>query len=213
MSHIQFLTSGEFGAAVARIAAREGDRIDALPLDDAGLHKRLATPADFVAVALWRPHQPVMAALNRLCRRLRVPWSVAELHGTRLSVGPLVMPGGRGCHECYLKRWGTHHPAPGRETVLQHFYNRNPDAGPSGYSPPAAVFAAAALRGDADAAADGRIEASGRLRVVDVLNVSVLESRVLPVHGCPACFPQPQGQPTGARFTRHLVPALKEVLP
>lgn len=213
MTMTQYLTLGAFGDAVARRAAGPQDRIDPFPLSDPAELERRVAAADFVAVAAWRPYPDAFHALDAICHRLGTPWSLAEASGTRLTIGPLSIPGSDGgCYGCYRKRWGTHHPAPERETVLEGFYATRPDSGPKGYSPPAVQLAAAALRHHADRAGRADPAAAGSLLVVDMLTVAVLESAVLPAHGCPHCFPVDAALPVGHRFNAHLVPALKELL-
>lgn len=214
MTRILFLTLGEFGHAAATRAARAEDTVAPYPLAAPEQLEALVAGADFVAVAAFRPYPEAFHALNTLCHHLETPWSLAELGGTRLTVGPLVVPGGKGCYACYRKRRGTHYPTPDREAALEAYYLHRPETGPRGYSPPAVAFAAAALRHDAETAlGDPRAarRAAGRLRVVDVLSVTVLESAVLAVHACPCCFPDSGKGATGARFVGRLVPALQEV--
>ncbi|AGT10941.1 TOMM precursor leader peptide-binding protein [Paracoccus aminophilus] len=213
MTRILFLALGEFGHAVATRAAKAEDQITAFPLDDPTGLATMVEAAEFIAVAAFRPYPEAFHALNSLCNALAKPWSLAELSGTRLTIGPLVIPGGKGCYACYRKRRGTHYPTPEREAALEAHYLYRPETGPRGYSPPAAAFAAAALRHDAETAlGEGRaaLDAAGGLRVADMLTVTVLESAVLPVHACPHCFPASGAGEIGARFVNCLVPALQE---
>jgi bacteriocin biosynthesis cyclodehydratase domain-containing protein len=209
---VQFLTLGAFGRAVAARAAQPGDYIDDFPLEDTAALAQLIERAGFVALASWRPYVAAFQALANLCHQQGRAWCFAEIHGRHLTVSPLFAPNGKGCHDCYRRRWGAQHAASEWETALQSFYGRHLHVGPEGYSPPAVAFAAAALTMRANAAANpGSEKASTRLLVVDVLFVSVVESEVTPVHGCPVCFPR-TSQTVGERFTAHLAPAVKELL-
>ncbi|SFD91940.1 TOMM precursor leader peptide-binding protein [Roseivivax sediminis] len=206
-----YLTLGPFGAAVADRAACPEDIVRPFPHDAADIAAALDTlfaEADFVAVAAWRPDAGGFMAVEEAARRTGTPWSLAVLTGTHLSVGPLTHPGRPGCYGCHVKRAGTHHRAPGRQSVLEQFYRKHPEAGPEGFTRPMVSLAANALKGDAAAG----LHQAGRLRIVDVLTGQVTLTKVLPVHGCPSCFAdRAQAQP-GARFVRDLAPALSEIL-
>jgi bacteriocin biosynthesis cyclodehydratase domain-containing protein len=200
------LTVGTFGSSVGeRLRQRCDAEVVALTHERASLQSAVAR-ASFVAVAAWRPYVATFRLLDELCHDAGVPWSLAELHNDRLTCGPLMYPGAGACYHCYRMRWSSHHPAPQREMVLERAYARNPQLGPPGFIRPLVEAAAAALL------EDSRSDSSqaGRLRVLDVLTGAVLESAVIPVHGCPRCYPnRPAG---GERFVHKLVPALREVL-
>lgn len=208
MKQTILLTAGAFGAAV-------GARVQALAPASAPVHvaplphdrdtlNAFVRDAASIAVAAWRPYVKTFELIDDLCFAARVPWTLVEIHGQRLSCGPLVRPGTGPCYHCYHKRWASHHPAPEREMVIERAYERDPQMGPPGFIGPLVEIAAAALAEDMLAPA----EQGGRLRLVDVLTGAVLETAVLGVHACPRCGLPNEG-PTGTRFVRHLVSALE----
>ena len=208
MSALLILSAGSFGRAVGEfISARAPSaRLAAMPADVTAIDG-LIDGAAFVAVAAWRPYHAAFEHIDDLCFDRRLGWSLAELHGQRLTLGPCVVPGAGACYHCYRQRWNVHHPAPDRELVLEEAYARNPDMGPAGFIAPLVAIAGAALLQDAA----GGAAAAGRLRLVDVLTGSMLATEVIGVHGCPRCRPRPAG-PAGARFVDRLVPAIEEVM-
>ncbi|MEP7185013.1 MAG: TOMM precursor leader peptide-binding protein [Rhodanobacter sp.] len=200
-------TAGSFGAQVGeRLAQLRGAKV--LPLrNDRELLREQVREASFVAVAAWRPHVLACELIDDLCFETRVPWSLAEINGQRLSCGPLVRPGEGACYHCYRRRWLSHNKAPEREQVLQQAYDHDDTLGPAGFIGPMVEIAAQSLAGDASASS----AEAGRLRLVDVLNGAVLESAVIGVHECPRCRPRASTRP-GDRFVRTLVPEFERLV-
>jgi bacteriocin biosynthesis cyclodehydratase domain-containing protein len=210
MTRHVMLTAGPFGQAVAFCAQRQADIIVRPLLPDAEANAAAVKDADFISVAAWRPHARALQCLDDLCHRRGVPASFADMHGQRLTIGPLIIPNaaGNGCYHCYLKRWNAHHPAPEREMVIEAAYARDWALGPAGYIQPLVSIAAAALLEDSAACA----ARAASLRVVDVLTGSVLQSRVIGIHRCPRCRPEPAGRRPGERFVEHIGPEMKALL-
>lgn len=208
MTNITILTAGEFGDRVAlRLREQWPAATTAALAHERESLRPLIEAAQFVAVAAWRPYAATFRVIDELCFETRTPWSVAEIHGQRLTCGPLVRPEHGPCYGCYRMRWNSHHPAPQRELVLERAYARDPNLGPPGFIGPLVEIAAAALIEDVTATADK----AGRLRLIDILTGAVLESEVIAVHGCARCQPVRDKLP-GERFVRHLAPALQRVL-
>ncbi len=210
MKPILVFTAGAFGAAVgarmlaAAPAAPTPLRVAPLPHDLDTLRAQTGEAnASAIGVAAWRPHVKACELIDDLCFAAGMPWSQVEVHGQRLTCGPVVQPGHGPCFHCYRKRWASHHPAPEREMVIAHAYERDASLGPPGFVGPLVEIAAAALWEDLLAP----VTQAGRLRVVDVLTGGVLETAVLGVHACPRCG-LPAAGPVGARFVNHLVPAI-----
>jgi bacteriocin biosynthesis cyclodehydratase domain-containing protein len=203
--HLLVLTAGEFGHAV-------GQRLAAL---QPGRPVRTAPLPGSAAVATWRPHVQACRWIDDACHAANdgagLPWTLAELHGTRLTCGPVVVPGHGPCYHCYQRRWASHHPAPEREMVLERAYARDPELGPPGFITPLVAIAAAAIAEDLaeDLAAPERT--AGRLRLVDVISGAVQETAVLGIHACPRCGLKHAGPP-GSRFINHLAPTVEELL-
>jgi bacteriocin biosynthesis cyclodehydratase domain-containing protein len=201
------LIAGNFGAAVGeRIRARISDA-NVLSLVEAAAADldRLVAASDSVLVALWRPHVALCDRLDDACHRAGVSWSQAVLDDHYLYRGPIVVPGHGPCFRCFRRRFMSHAPAADRDQVIIEAYDENPAIGPAGFSPATAAAAAAGLCLDALEAVPGRV-----IRC-DILHGSLIETRVVPVHGCVRCGPPIRGR-TGERFVAHLAPYLDEVL-
>jgi len=210
MKPLLILSAGAFGQAVAQCAAErlqargQATHLAPLPATQAEV-AALVAQAGALALATWRPYPEQARWIDDACHAHGVAWSQVELHGTRLSCGPVVVPGQGPCHHCFQRRWASHHPAPERELVLQRAYARDPAMGLQGFIEPLVQIGASALLEDLD----GR--PAGRLRLLDVLTGAVQETAVLGVHACPRCGLRHEG-PAGTRFVHHLAPAIEELL-
>jgi bacteriocin biosynthesis cyclodehydratase domain-containing protein len=198
------LTSGTFGSAVAAAIGdhRPDRRSQALA---PGTIPTAVREASFVILAAWRPYEPECLALDLACRELGIAWSSCVLRGSDLWCGPLLDPAVGPCYACFRRRRRAHLQGLDREDAIEAAFAADPTLGPAGFPPPAVGIAAASML----AAADG-MSRPGRLRRIDLLTGDVVETEVVPVHGCERC-----GAPdarTGGRFTRHLVPVLAEGL-
>jgi bacteriocin biosynthesis cyclodehydratase domain-containing protein len=208
------LTAGDFGHAA-------GERLAAMLQAD-GLHvrrealvaaaeparlKTLVAEAAAIAVMAWRPYVEAFRRIDDACHTAGTPWTLAEWHGTRLTCGPVVVPGHGPCYHCYHRRWASHHPAPEREMVIERAYARDDALGLPGYVQPLVEVAAAAAREYLAAPA----KHAGRLRLLDVLSGTVQETAVLGIHACPRCGLKHEG-PAGTRFVQRLQPAVEELL-
>jgi bacteriocin biosynthesis cyclodehydratase domain-containing protein len=213
MKPILVLTAGEFGqAAGERLGALlQADgravRREALVGADPARIKTLVAAAAAIAVMAWRPYVERFRQIDDACHEAGTPWTLAEWHGTRLTCGPVVVPGHGPCYHCYQRRWASHHPAPEREMVIERAYARDDALGLPGYIRPLVDVAASAAR---EYLADPAQHA-GRLRLVDVLSGTVQETAVLGIHACPRCGLKHAG-PAGTRFVERLQPAVEELL-
>lgn len=212
MKPILILTAGEFGRATGARLQQILEpypcpvRLAALPADEATA-RTWVDGASALAIAAWRPYPEVGNWIDDASHAARIPWSRAVLHGTRLTCGPLVVPGEGPCFHCYQRRWASHHPAPERELVIEHAYARDSGLGPAGFITPMVEIAAAALAEDLRASA----RSAGRVRLVDVISGAVQETAVLGIHACPRCG-LPHDGPAGARFVEDLAPVIEELL-
>jgi bacteriocin biosynthesis cyclodehydratase domain-containing protein len=180
------------GAPGSPASSASSDELDALIGD-----------ARFVAAALWRPYPAACDAIDAACARKRIRWVPAVLDHTELCIGPIVDAAAGPCFACFRRRYLTHHEALDRELSLQRAYDRDPALGIPGFCEPMVAIAAAGL---AEAAA-APAQANGRFQRVHLLECTVEESRVVPVHGCPRCGVPGPADPHD-RYTQHLVPAL-----
>lgn len=201
---ILMLTGGEFGAAVARRIA--GTR-DITVCDLAAPFERIAElvePHEFVAVATWRPYLSTCRSLDALCHRLGRPWSLVEISGSALICGPAIVPGsGAGCYHCFNARLDAHRRDGDRLRALRHAYANDPRLGPAGFTQSMVAIGAASLLEDAASR-----ETAGRFRQIDVLTGAVLESRLIALHDCSRCRPEPEGHDPTRRFVASLLPEL-----
>jgi bacteriocin biosynthesis cyclodehydratase domain-containing protein len=203
------LTGGEFGAAVSRrIAARRELTVCDLTAPSDHIAQLVEQHA-FVAVATWRPYVQACRSLDDVCHRLRRPWSLAEISGSALTCGPAIVPGsGAGCYHCFNARTDAQRRDGDRLRALRTAYANDPTIGLAGYTPAMVAIAAASLLED-----ESTRETAGRFRQVDVVNGAVLESRVIALHDCPRCRPQPGGYDPTQRFVASLLPELERLAP
>lgn len=201
------LTGGRFGRAVAEILAREREvtvfDLAALPED---LQQQIERH-DHVAVATWRPYLQACKSIDEACHVAGKPWSVVEIIGSALVCGPSIVPGhGAGCYHCFVARSDARRREGDRLRALRTAYANDPQIGPAGYTPAMAAIAAAALLEDLRDRST-----AGRFRRIDVLTGAVLESRVIALHDCPRCRPQPANYEPTRRFVEALVPELEKI--
>jgi bacteriocin biosynthesis cyclodehydratase domain-containing protein len=204
------LTEGDFGRAVGHwlaqhAAAQVHGLIDALPR-----LAELCAGHEFVGVALWRPYRSACEQLDDFCHAAGLRWSLAQMAGSTLALGPLVVPGQRGgaCYHCADARRRTHRKGADRERVIEAAYEADPQLGIPGHLQAQVLIAAQALLEDRRAPAGE----AGRTRSIDVLTASVRESGVVALHDCPRCRPLPPGHDATRRGVEALVPALEGVL-
>lgn len=200
-------TEGRFGAAVRDLLLGSCAQSTVHPFHESiDRLEDLISGAAFVAVALWRQYERECQLLDQVCFRLGVRWSAVYLSESKLYCGPLVVPGNGPCYSCFRRRYLTHSVAPEREQALLRAYANDPNLGPPGFVPAMAGLAASALLSDfqADTAA------AGRLRVVELTTGGILDTRIVPVHGCARCS-QSTALP-GQRTVNQLIPAIEELL-
>jgi len=201
------LTDGKFGESVANIL-KTMTGAPPVPLLVALTDiERVVSHAAFVAVASWRRSDRELDAIDEACFSAGVPWCSAWLIEDRLACGPLVIPPGGPCYRCFRRRYLCHHPAPEREIRLQSAYNRDASLGAAGFAPSSAWMAASMLA----AAAKGQKENAGEIIEVNLFDGGVLDTRVVPVHGCTRCRTRTEAR-AGGRFVDHIIPAIEDLL-
>lgn len=186
------LYAGDFGEAVAARIVSACNAITVPLTASYDVLESAIASCDYVAVATWRPYIDQCRWLDDICHRHGRRWSMVEVVETALECGPLVLPGaGTGCYHCYLARTDAPRREGDRRRVLRQAYARDPQLGPHGHTPPMVAIGAASLLHDWTSTTPGRF------RHIDVLNGSVMESELIPLHECPRCRPQAMGyQPT-----------------
>jgi bacteriocin biosynthesis cyclodehydratase domain-containing protein len=204
------LTEGRFGAAVADRLARDVKDLIAAPLGMTvrdGELDALVARVDFVAVAVWRPYHAYCDAVDDACARLGKPWTLSSLESRFLKLGPTVVPRYSACHRCFRRRVKTHHEAPEREIALAEAYDNDPRLGANGFLDSMVTMSAAFI------ATTRRTPSStaGRLRRIDLVDLTLDDLHVVRVHGCSRCGHLTPEQ-SRDRFTAHLVPAVERIL-
>lgn len=189
------------------VAERVAETMDAAVMPLTGVDNLLESirGARFVAVALWRLYDAECDLLDQACFEAGVPWTCTYLSGKYLYCGPVMAPGHGPCYKCFRKRFLTHLPEPERELSLMQAYNRDHALGVPGFLPGLVGMAAAFILSSAkDPAA-----AAGRLVQVDALSGALVDTRVVPVHGCPRCERSTDIGPQ--RFIQRLVPEMRRL--
>ncbi|GIF12924.1 TOMM precursor leader peptide-binding protein [Actinoplanes teichomyceticus] len=135
----------------------------------------------------WRRVPALEREFDEDAYRSGHPWLPVVLDHPVLEIGPVVVPGAGACHGCYRRRLAQHDAGRAVRAAVDRYYDADPQAGPAGYLPATALFAAATVAEVVDRfRADPRDEA-GRVRQIDVPTQQLRSGRVVGVHGCPRC--------------------------
>ncbi|AEV84086.1 hypothetical protein ACWT_3063 [Actinoplanes sp. SE50] len=186
MYHLRVSPVGPFGYAVAE---RLRDLCPDVSITDPVDRAAPAAPKGptLHLLAAWRRVPDTERAFDERAHRTGDPWLPVILDHPVLEIGPAVLPGVGACHGCYRLRLAQHDPARTVRAAVDRHYELDPDAGPAGYLPSTALFAAAAaaevvqrLRTDPEGEA-------GRVRQIEVPTQQLRTGRVVGVHGCPRC--------------------------
>jgi bacteriocin biosynthesis cyclodehydratase domain-containing protein len=201
--------AGSFGAAVADRLAGRVQKLTVRPLAqqphtpvpalDAAYDEALSG-VDRAAVIAWRRYPREFDRLDAACFRAGVPWTTVILEDNNLRCGPVIRPGRGPCHACYRVRWLAQSDEPGREETLDTVYSTHHRLGVHGYPPSSVSLAVPALLQDWEQGTP-----AGRVRWIDLLQVSLDEAVVVGVHGCDRCG---QRRPPGQRYTHRLATEL-----
>lgn len=180
---MKILYAGNFGQSIAtQLSASNGAQTMSLLNEKEEIAKFLSD-ATSVAVASWRSYPEVYDFIDQFCWDNKISWTLAELEGFHLNLGPLVVPTQSACFSCYAKRKACHHEAPDRKQAIEAAYDHQPDLGVSGFIQPLVSIACAHIEDDLRPNSTN----GGMFKTVDVLTSSVLESEVIGIHECPRC--------------------------
>lgn len=191
MYHLIVTPVGPFGHAVAEWLR---DLCSDVEIAGTGtvVRPRVPDPA-----APTRPRLNVLAAWRRVPQlerefdaesfRSGQPWLPVILDHPVLEIGPLIVPGAGPCHGCYRGRLAQHDPARAVHAAVDRHYDADAAAGPAGYLPSTALFAAAAAADIVDRMGAALESEAGRVRQLDVPTQQLQSGRVVGVHGCPRC--------------------------
>ncbi|MBT2365426.1 TOMM precursor leader peptide-binding protein [Streptomyces sp. ISL-10] len=142
-------------------------------------------------VATWR-HEP--ALLDRVARvhsACRTPWLPIVHEYPVIRVGPLVVPRGGPCHDCYLKRRAQHDRSPSVTQALRASLAADPDSGVSGFTDAQARMAAALATDLVHRYRTSTGARPGRVVFYNVLTRTLVGDTVVGVHGCGECGTPP----------------------
>ncbi len=197
---------GPFGSEVAALLADRADVTAAPLMGSLRSIDALVADTEFVAAPLWRNSEYALDCLDKACFARGISWMPIYAAGRYLIAGPTVSPAEGPCYACFRKRYLTHHPSPERELVLSHFYDRDEKLGPAGFIQPMVWLAASLIL---KTAANPKPQ-TGRVRQIDLLKGTILDTEVIRVHGCSRCGRL--GAPPRARFISSFLPELQRCL-
>lgn len=191
MCHLLVCPVGPFGYAVAerlRDLCRDVEvaGIDATGAVTAG-RAEPGREARLDVLVAWRRVPAMERQFDEESFRSRRPWLPVVLDHPTLEIGPLVVPGEGACHGCYRRRIAQHDAARTVRAAVDRHYDADPQAGPAGYLPATALFAAATVAEVVDRFRDAPRDEAGRVRQIDVPTQQLRSGRVVGVHGCPRC--------------------------
>ncbi|GID91976.1 TOMM precursor leader peptide-binding protein [Amorphoplanes digitatis] len=214
MYHLIVTPVGPFGYAVAErlrdlchdieVAGAPAGSVAPPPVPDP---ERPSGPRLNLLVA-WRRVPLMEREFDEESFRSGQPWLPVVLDHPVLEIGPVVVPGAGACHGCYLRRRTQHDPARAVRAAVENHYDSDAVAGPAGYLPSTALFAAAAAADVVDRLRNSPEDEAGRVRQIDVPTQQVRSGRVVGVHGCPRCG---LGRPEATRSYERLPELLSGV--
>jgi bacteriocin biosynthesis cyclodehydratase domain-containing protein len=192
MHHLIVTPVGPFGHAVAE---RLRDLYHDVEVGGAGapvVRPRVSDPAKpssprLNVLVAWRRVPQLEREFDEESFRCGQPWLPIGLDHPVLEIGPVVVPGAGACHGCYRGRLAQHDPSRAVRAAIDRHYDSDAAAGPAGYLPSTALFAAAAAAEIADRLDTAPETEAGRVRQLDVPTQQLQSGRVIGVHGCPRC--------------------------
>ena len=182
---VYIFSSGAFGEAVARyLEALRGDVVP-MPasIDSAPDEWPLARIS---VVAAWRPEHALCETLDRLSHARGRPFIPLVADSRTLRLGPIVVPGGGSCWNCWRQRSRQHASWLDRRAAVWKHYDGSPEAGPRGYFAPFAMLGAVRISQTIEEL-DAQAPIGGRLWEIDMITRQIAASTVVGVHNCPRC--------------------------
>src|SRR5512146_2045233 len=171
-----------------------------------------AAPPVIVAVTSSMT-EPALAAINAVCLRAGLPWTLVRPHGHVLLLGPHLVPGRTGCWECLRQRWTANEQLdsflaglPAAGTSAARTSAQTQPSGPRDRVRPALTSLTAALAGLLAAelpvlALRGHSDRiTGRMVALDTTDLTLSHHPLVRQPHCPACG-EPAAAGHGARVT------------
>ena len=201
MRAVQAIGVGPFGHSFLRELVRCHDDVDCIALgEDLSDVWSLSDAASSYILATWRPIPSLCERIGQMSLTRGKPFLPVVLESNRMTVGPVVIPGGQSCWQCYVKRSLQHSHASVERSTLQHYYASHPGEGPGGHLRAFAVIAAgrcSAILNDLD----HKAAEPGLVWSLDLMTRRVSTGILLGVHDCPNCGLR---KPAQDRSTREL---------
>ena len=184
---LHLLSVGPFGGAVARyLRALRVDICETHVVNNSILQPDTWPITRMNILAAWRPVPKLCELLDEHSHRQRRPFIPLVMDSTALRLGPIVVPGGGSCWECWMRRSRQHENWPKERAALLQYYATHPDTGPKGYIEPFAMMGAARLAQTIDAL-DLSNATPGQIWEIDVMTRRITVGKVIGVHGCSRC--------------------------
>ncbi|MCW3052562.1 MAG: UBA/THIF-type binding protein [Chthonomonadales bacterium] len=148
--------------------------------------------SDFVICCADSGQMGLFYKLNRVCMKLRLPWTSCAVSGLEGVVGPTVTPGETPCYLCYRMRAVACTSNAEAELAYLHFLDRRKrdDSGVRENHPFAVGIVSNMMALEAmKALLDGlQSSARGRILVLDFLHATTKSHVILRKPRCPVCF-------------------------
>jgi bacteriocin biosynthesis cyclodehydratase domain-containing protein len=187
MGRPQAIGIGPFGHSFICDLAKSHDAVESIVLSEETIASlTLSDHASSYILATWRPMPLLCQRVSDMSRDRHKPFIPVVIGSDRMTIGPVVIPGGQGCWQCYVKRTLQHtHAAAERSTLLQ-YYASHPEEGPGGHLRPFATIAAGRCGAILDEL-DNEVAQPGQLWHLDLMTRRVTAGVLLGVHDCPYC--------------------------
>jgi bacteriocin biosynthesis cyclodehydratase domain-containing protein len=192
MYHLIVTPVGPFGHAVAERLRGLRPDVEVAAAGAAVVRPRVPDAAKpsgprLNVLASWRRVPQMEREFDDESFRSGQPWLPVVLDHPVLEIGPVVVPGAGACRGCYRSRLAQHDPSRAVHAAIDRHYDADVHAGPAGYLPSTALFAAAVAAEIADRLSAAPESEAGRVRQLDVPTQQLQSGRVIGVHGCPRC--------------------------
>jgi bacteriocin biosynthesis cyclodehydratase domain-containing protein len=161
------------------------------PADSDDTIEPLVAGATFVVNCLDEGESARAYKLNRVCLKLRIPFTTVQAAGAEVILGPTVDPGKTACLLCYKMRVVACSDNPEAEFAFQSYLDRRrqDDSGRRANLAAGVAIAAQLAALEAVKAVTGLPpSARGRLQVLNLLTLATQTHLVLRKPWCPACF-------------------------
>lgn len=183
----QTIGVGPFGHSFICDLAKCRDAVDPIVLSEEPIGAPpLSEHASSYILATWRPMPLFCELVSHMSLERNKPFIPIVMESDRLAIGPVVIPGGQGCWQCYVKRSQQHPRAAVERSALLHYYASHPTEGPGGHLRPFA-FIAAGLCGAILEELDNEVAQPGQLWHLDLMTRRVTGGFLLGVHDCSYC--------------------------